>query len=107
MLVYRNAAPIGKLIITDRAGTRLFEILGQGQQFVGFGRHPAGMDYRSEDDDPTSIAWADLPEVTPEQLHTNSPSIPRTAWPQDCPVSFDNPNAGYQSKGGKSRGGGH
>ena len=67
-LIYRNETPVGKLTMTAADGTRLFEVLGTGQQFVGFGRHPAGMDYRWENKDPANFLLADLPEVTPDQL---------------------------------------
>jgi hypothetical protein len=70
-LCYRNETPISKLTITDAKGTRLFEILGTGQQFVAYGMHPKGMDYTwIGDGEPATVTLDDLPEVTPEQLYT-------------------------------------
>jgi hypothetical protein len=70
-LCYRNETPIPKLTITDSRGTRLFEILGTGQQFVAYGKHPRGMDYTwIGEGEPATFTLADLPEVTPEELYT-------------------------------------
>jgi hypothetical protein len=68
-LCYRNNTPLPKLTITAADGTRLFEILGTGQQFVAYGMHPAGMDYTwIGDGEPATVPISELPEVTPEQL---------------------------------------
>jgi hypothetical protein len=70
-LCYRNETPISKLTISDAEGTRLFEILGTGQQFVAYGMHPKGMDYTwIGEGEPATVTLDDLPEVTPEQLYT-------------------------------------
>jgi hypothetical protein len=71
VLCYRNETPIPKLTITDAQGTRLFEILGAGQQFVAYGRHPKGIDYTwVGDGEPATVTLGELPESTPEQLYT-------------------------------------
>src|ERR1700732_3005020 len=69
MLCYYNRTPIRKLTLTAADDTRLFEILGDGQQFVAYGMHPKGMDYEwIGDGDPATVPLADLPGVTPQQL---------------------------------------
>jgi hypothetical protein len=68
-LCYRNMTPIPKQTITAADGTRLFEILGTGQQFVAYGMHPEGMNYTwIGDGEPATVPVSKLPEVTPEQL---------------------------------------
>ena len=70
-LCYRNETSISKLTITDAKGTRLFEILGTGQQFVAYGRHPKGMDYTwIGEGEPATVVLDELPEVNPEKLYT-------------------------------------
>jgi Primase C terminal 2 (PriCT-2)/AAA domain len=66
---YYNRTPIKKLTLTDANYTRLFEILGDGQQFVAYGKHPDGMDYTwIGEGEPATVPLTELPEVTPEQL---------------------------------------
>jgi hypothetical protein len=66
---YYNRTPIKKLTLTAADDTRLFEILGTGQQFVAYGKHPDGMDYHwIGEGEPATVPPTDLPEVTPKQL---------------------------------------
>jgi len=71
MLVYRNSTPIPKInVAEDNPKPQKIEILGQGQQFVGYGIHPdTGRPYEWGDADPAEIPFEELTEVTPEQLH--------------------------------------
>lgn len=76
LLVYRVAHSIKKMQTPalqftddpDEKDTQL-EILGAGQQFVGFGVHPdTRQPYRWDDESPLTFNLADLPEVTEDDL---------------------------------------
>jgi hypothetical protein len=74
MLCYRKAGtPIGKLVIRDPAADRtLFEIFGQGGQFVAYGIHPdTGRPYEwlIPGQEPLLVPLSALPEVSTEMLH--------------------------------------
>lgn len=80
LLCYGNAEPIRKLTATRKSDGAKVEILGQGQQFVGYGPHPdTGQPYRwTGDAEPlTDGAW-DLPPATPEQLRELMPRLKAT-----------------------------
>jgi hypothetical protein len=66
--IYYNPDPITKLTLSDDNGKRLFEVLGKGQQMVGFGWHPDGMSYRWQGEDPSTVPLTELPVVTGDQL---------------------------------------
>jgi Family of unknown function (DUF5906)/Bifunctional DNA primase/polymerase, N-terminal len=77
LLVYRvaiPAVPVMTKIMTPELfladGTKLqVEVLGQGQQFVGFGIHPdTKQPYRWEGTTPLDVPMSDLPMVTRDQL---------------------------------------
>jgi hypothetical protein len=69
MAVYWNRNPIHKLTLTAKDGTRLFEVLGTGQQFVGYGQPCEGVWYEwVGDQHPFVTPIEELPEVTGEQL---------------------------------------
>ncbi|MFZ1429142.1 MAG: hypothetical protein WAS21_20495 [Geminicoccaceae bacterium] len=73
MLLYRAAAePISKALTAVFFKGDLkaqLEVMGQGQQIVAFGRHPAtGAAYTWSDGDPATVPAADLPEVTQEKI---------------------------------------
>jgi AAA domain/Bifunctional DNA primase/polymerase, N-terminal/Primase C terminal 2 (PriCT-2) len=107
-LCYRNEKPIPKLTITTADGkTRLFEILGTGQQVVAYGKHPDGMDYAwIGDGEPATVPVSELPEVTPEKLRDlhatiremlielgyvlEKPEEPRTEKPASATKTYDN-----------------
>jgi hypothetical protein len=71
LLPYRIAAPLTKIRLTFQRGedTHAVEILGQGQQFVAYGRHPSGASYE----------WSrgDLSEVGRERLTL----VTTRSWP--------------------------
>jgi hypothetical protein len=70
MACYYNATPIPKILIANEDGAHsLFEILGSGNQFAGYGRHPAGIWYEWAGLDPSQVPLRDLPHVTPDQLN--------------------------------------
>ena len=74
MLCYRKAGtPIGKIVIRDPAAdTTLFEIFGQGGQFVAYGIHPdTGRPYEwlIPGQEPLLVPLPELPEVSTEMLH--------------------------------------
>jgi hypothetical protein len=62
LLVYRTETPFRKL----RRGP--VEVLGDGQQFVAYGIHPAGHEYRWPGEALHELRLADLPEVTEERV---------------------------------------
>ena len=64
MLVYRTEHPFRKM----RRGP--VEVLGEGQQFVAYGIHPAGHEYRWPAERLHELTLADLPEVTEERVLT-------------------------------------
>jgi Bifunctional DNA primase/polymerase, N-terminal len=74
MLCYRKAGtPIGKLVIRDPAADRtLFEIFGEGGQFVAYGIHPdTGRPYEwlIPGQEPLLVPLAALPEISTDTLH--------------------------------------
>jgi hypothetical protein len=44
------------------------EVLGRGQQFVAFGRHPSGADLKWSPDSPGVLQYDELPEVTEDDI---------------------------------------
>ena len=73
LLVYRTSMPFKKLATEEHFfvdGSKVqVEVLGQGQQFVGFGIHPAtGQEYQWTDRSPLDVNWEALPSVTSEQV---------------------------------------
>ena len=72
LIAYRTARPFRKrqtrtFIIDGKAGK--VEMLADGQQFVAYATHPdTGRPYHWLDGDPLGIPFADLPEVTEEQI---------------------------------------
>jgi AAA domain/Primase C terminal 2 (PriCT-2)/Bifunctional DNA primase/polymerase, N-terminal len=67
-LCYRTATPMPKIktptLVMPDGRTALVEVLGQGQQAVGFGIHPeTRRPYRWVDRSPLEVRLADLPEV--------------------------------------------
>jgi hypothetical protein len=83
MLVYRKADdPIGKIMLNQTVepgekGGSFVEIFGSGGQFVAYGKHPAGMDYRwlEPECDPLTIPLADLPPVTTALLRRTRDAV--------------------------------
>ena len=72
-LCYRVATPMSKLLTSELFlpdDTKLqVEILGAGQQVVGYGIHPdTGLPYTWPEAAPHSHAFAEVPETTPEAL---------------------------------------
>ena len=70
ILVYRNLTPIKKITLRG-ADSNLFEILGVGQEFMAFGKHPKGTDYKWDDElgvTPLLMRPEDLPLTTPDKL---------------------------------------
>ncbi|MFE1601590.1 PriCT-2 domain-containing protein [Methylobacterium sp. ID0610] len=76
LLAYRSALPFDKIQTPDLRFTEdvaekptKVEVLGRGQQFVGFGIHPETQrPYEWPDASPLDVAFADLPEVMEGQL---------------------------------------
>ena len=75
MLCYRNETPISKITVSAKHPTKpgKIEILGSGQQFVGYGVHPdTGKPYTwtnaLHDGEPLRTPLDKLPEVTPNKL---------------------------------------
>jgi hypothetical protein len=75
MLCYRNETPIAKITVSGKHPTQSakIEILGTGQQFVGYGVHPdTGKQYIWTNalvgGEPLLTPVAKLPEVTPDKL---------------------------------------
>jgi hypothetical protein len=67
LLLYRAAEGIPpKRAIAGHFGK--VEILGKGQQFVGFGVHPSGADLQWLPDTPGEISATDLPAITEEAI---------------------------------------
>lgn len=63
LLVYRTTVPMRKLTMTP------IEVLGEGNQFVGWGVHPkTGKVYTWESDTPAETPVESLPLVTPERV---------------------------------------
>ena len=85
MVCYQNETPIKKITIKGRARSAkgkietLVEVLGEGQQFVGYGWHPKGMKYHWPFDhlgcDPLATPLNKLPAVTPAQIRKSVESI--------------------------------
>jgi hypothetical protein len=74
MLCYRKAGtPIGKITIRDPdADKALFEIFGQGGQFVAYGIHPdtsRPYEWLTPGQEPLLVPLSELPEVSTEMLH--------------------------------------
>jgi hypothetical protein len=70
MSVYQNPSPITKITITSRDNVRLFEVLGQGQQFVGYGQPVEGIWYEwLGQQHPFVTPINELTSATPEQLY--------------------------------------
>ncbi len=73
LLVYRASMPFKKLATEEHffadGSKAQVEVLGQGQQFVGFGIHPAtDQEYQWTDGSPLDIPSKALPSVTSEQV---------------------------------------
>jgi hypothetical protein len=73
MLCYRKAGePVGKIVIRDPvADTTLFEIFGQGGQFVAYGIHPdthRPYEWLIPGKEPLLIPLSELPEVNTDML---------------------------------------
>jgi len=70
LLLYRAAAgePPKRWVASERGK---IEILGKGQQFVAYGRHPSGAELQWSGDGPAEISIDQLPEISEDQL---------TAW---------------------------
>jgi hypothetical protein len=74
MLCYRKAGdPIGKIVIRDAVLKKtLFEIFGQGGQFVAYGIHPDTQrpyQWLIPGQEPLLVPFSALPELTTEMLH--------------------------------------
>jgi hypothetical protein len=74
MLCYRKAGtPIGKIVIRDAVLDKtLFEIFGQGGQFVAYGIHPDTQrpyEWLIPGQEPLLVPLAELPEVSTDMLH--------------------------------------
>ena len=68
LLVYRAAeGEPAKLTLVGADGK--IEVLGRGQQFVAYGRHPSGADLEWRSGGPAELALADIPAVTEEQIN--------------------------------------
>ena len=87
LTLYRNESPIAKITIKGRCTPKgkletLVEVLGDGQQFVGYGYHPNGHPYSWPYDfigcDPLSTKVDDLPKITPEQMRDGVAIICKT-----------------------------
>lgn len=73
LLVFRTDRPFRKLqcVYNDGKRDHGVEILGMGQQFVAFGRHPDGFDYTwTSIDDPLTLEVDDLPVLHAEDADT-------------------------------------
>ena len=73
LLVYRAAeGEPGKRVITGASQTKThackIEVLGRGQQFVAYGRHPSGAELQWHQGGPADVALADVPVVTEAQV---------------------------------------
>ena len=72
LVAYRTNAPFikKKVLLVGPAGqTGAIEFLGDGQQYVAYGRHPDGFDYTWVcDEGPTSMSPDELPEINEEQV---------------------------------------
>ena len=84
MLCFCNKTPIKKLTIAGQ-GAKV-EILGEGQQFIGFGIHPdthTSYEWINSDDigvhDPINVPSDALPVVTPDQLRAFA-EAPNGLW---------------------------
>ena len=72
VMPYRVSSPIKKIRsaeFSDDLGTKhAVEVLGEGQQFVAFGVHPATKEpYRWFGNSLADVNWQDLPEITKEK----------------------------------------
>ena len=73
LLLFRTDRPFRKLqcVYNDGKRDHGVEILGMGQQFVAFGRHPDGFDYTwTSIDDPLTLEVDDLPVLHAEDADT-------------------------------------
>jgi P4 family phage/plasmid primase-like protien len=72
LLLYRAAEGEPKKMTlagaTNGHGKQLIEVLGHGQQFVAYGRHPSGADLEWPDGGPLETAMQDVPAVTEAQV---------------------------------------
>ncbi len=72
LLVYRAASGEPKKTTlagtTNGHGKQLIEVLGHGQQFVAYGRHPSGADLEWPDGGPLETDLRDVPAVTEAQV---------------------------------------
>jgi putative DNA primase/helicase len=67
-LVYRAAeGEPAKLTLVGADGK--IEVLGKGQQFVAYGKHPSGAELEWQSGGPTELALADIPAVTEDQIN--------------------------------------
>ena len=67
LLVYRAASgQPGKLSISGTAGK--IEVLGRGQQFVAYGRHPSGAELQWLEGGPADVKALACPTVTEEAV---------------------------------------
>lgn len=76
-LFYRNPKPCAKITVEGGRDGQKVEILGLGQQVVGFGIHPdTGNPYDWITGlSPIDVPHADLPEVSPAQLRTLAEAV--------------------------------
>jgi hypothetical protein len=76
---YRIATPIGKRTTggfailplakdPEQQAYATVEVLGKGSQFAAFGKHPKGFDYTWPVKSPLDHRFAELPEITAEQI---------------------------------------
>ena len=73
LLLYRTDTPMSKSVSAkftdDEGNTNCVEILGKGQQLVAYGIHPeTQQEYYWPKDCPTTVAVADLPTISAEQI---------------------------------------
>lgn len=72
LLACRTEQPLRKTalkLVDPSGGKHQIEILGLGQQFIAYGRHPNGCEYRYTSlDELVDIRTADLPLLTPEKI---------------------------------------
>lgn len=83
MLCYRNETPISKITVSGKHPTKpgKIEILGTGQQFVGYGPHPdTGKSYTWTNalcaGEPLQTPFDELPELTPDGCRTSPTGLP-------------------------------
>jgi len=69
LLVYRAAVDAPKRAIKNKHTGHGVEVLGKGQQFVAYGKHPTGADLQWDDDRaPDTVPLSALPVVTEDQI---------------------------------------